>query len=147
MIITFIDYKINIIFLAILFITSYIISLFLVWINAIKIVQIKIKDLKNTFGYSINFQRIKVGLKFFGLQLSSIVIYSMGTLIVFTYLSSVDAAHYDVLNKVFLFGLSIFNIGIAVFWPEIAHHLENKSFCNKEVVSYYDIFVSTIFNS
>lgn len=128
MIVKFTNYQINIMFIAILFIMSYIISLSFVWINGMKIIDMKIIDLKNIFNYSINLQRIKVALKFFGLQVSSLILYSIGTLIVFTYLSSIDAAHYDVLNKVFIFGLSIFNIGIAVFWPEIAHHLENKDF-------------------
>ena len=145
-IVNFLDFKINLIFLALLFVISYVLSLFLVWINAMKIIQMKIQDYTSIFDYSIEFKRIKVGLKFFGLQLSSLVLYSIGTMIVFTYLNAINAAHYDVLNKIFIFGLSVFNIGIAVFWPEISHHLENKNFLSIRKLYFIMLGLSIVFS-
>jgi O-antigen/teichoic acid export membrane protein len=120
--------KVEPLHLSILFVSSYLLSITLIWINAKKTIEFNNISLSNILQQTINFSRIHIGLKFFGLQLSSLVLYSIGTVISFNYLGAVDAARFDVLNKVFIFGLSIFNIGIAVFWPEIAHNLQNNKF-------------------
>jgi len=126
--VNFFELKLEIVYLAILFVASYMLSTFLIWLSAMKIVEISWIDFKYISRSKLNFFRIKMGIKFFGLQLSSLVLYSMGTIIVFAYLNAISAAHFDVINKIFLAGLGVFNIGIAVFWPEISHNFEKKDF-------------------
>lgn len=128
LIINFCELKLEIINLAILFVGSYILSTFLIWLSAMRIIKITWIDFKEISETKLNFIRIQMGMKFFGLQLSSLVLYSIGTIIVFSNLNAISAAHFDVVNKIFLAGLGIFNIGIAVFWPEISHNLEKKDF-------------------
>ena len=128
LIINFCDIKLEIVDLAILFVLSYILSTFLVWLSAMRIIEITWIDFKKISSTKLDFIRIQIGLKFFGLQLSSLVLYSIGTIIVFSNLNAISAAHFDVVNKIFLAGLGIFNIGIAVFWPEISHSIEKKDF-------------------
>lgn len=138
--------NIDLIYLSILFVSSYFLSISLVWAFSIKAIQIKHINLKEVLEHSIDFKRIKIGLKFFGLQLSSLVLYSMGTLIVFTYLSATDAAHFDVLNRIFLFGLSIFGIGISVYWPEITHHLEKNNFIKIKKLYFIMLSLALVFS-
>ncbi len=128
LIIKFFNLKLEIVDLAILFVMSYILSTFLVWLSAMRIIEITWIDFKKISSTKLDFIRIQMGIKFFGLQLSSLVLYSIGTIIVFSNLNAISAAHFDVVNKIFLAGLGIFNIGIAVFWPEISHSLEKKDF-------------------
>ena len=145
LIINFFDLKLEIIDLAILFVASYILSTFLVWLSAMRIIEITWMDFKEILNTKLNFARIQVGMKFFGLQLSSLVLYSIGTIIVFSYLNATSAAHFDVVNKIFLAGLGIFNIGIAVFWPEISHNLEKKDFHKILKLYFIMIGLSVIF--
>jgi O-antigen/teichoic acid export membrane protein len=64
--------------------------------------------------------RLRVGLEFLVLQLSSLVLYGLGNVLVFDHLGASEAARYDVLNKVFQVGLSFYTIVIGVMWSEIA---------------------------
>lgn len=66
--------------------------------------------------------RLKIGLEFLVLQLSSLVLYSLGNTLVFKYLGASEVARYDVLNKVFQVGLGLYTIIIGVMWSEIAKH-------------------------
>jgi len=147
LVVNMLDIEMNLLYLAILFVSSYTLSMFLVWRYSIKILNVSYSNLKDIFNQSIHFARIKVGLKFFGLQVSSLVLYSLGTIIVFSYLDAIHAAHFDVLNKIFIFGLSIFNIGIAVFWPEITHHIEKKDFLKIKKLYLIMFLLTVIFSS
>lgn len=144
-IINFFDLKVDTFHLAILYVLSYVLSIFLIWISSMKIIKINWLDYRNIFNSKINFIRIKMGMKFFGLQLSSLVLYSIGTIVVFSNLNAISAAHFDVVNKIFLAGLGIFNIGIAVFWPEISHNLEMKNFHRIRKLYFIMIGLSMIF--
>lgn len=64
--------------------------------------------------------RLKVGLSFLVLQLSSLALYSLGNTIIYQSLGSAEVARYDVLNKIFQVGLSFFTIVIGVSWAEIS---------------------------
>jgi O-antigen/teichoic acid export membrane protein len=48
------------------------------------------------------------------------VLYSLGNLLVFHHLGAGEVARYDILNKVFQVGLSLYTIVIGVMWSEIA---------------------------
>lgn len=64
--------------------------------------------------------RLKIGISFLLLQLSAVVLYSIGNAIVYNGLGAVDAARYDVLNKIYQVGLGFYSILIGVMWSEIS---------------------------
>ena len=64
--------------------------------------------------------RLRVGLEFLVLQLSSLMLYSLGNMLVFRHLGPAEVARYDVVNKIFQVGLGLYTIVIGVMWSEIA---------------------------
>lgn len=66
---------------------------------------------------------IRVGGAFFLLQLTSLVLFNLGTYLAYTYFSAEAAARYDVLNKVFQIPMTLFNVVISIVWATIAQRL------------------------
>lgn len=129
LVIGFLDIRANMAEVAVVFVTLNIIAIFSVWQFSSKIIGLSvIRDMKKLFTGSIFFSRLKVGIRFFILQLSSLILYSVGTMLTIENTNSETAAYYDVVNKVYMFGLTLFNVGIAVFWTEISVSLERKDF-------------------
>ncbi|GAB56978.1 hypothetical protein GPUN_2864 [Glaciecola punicea ACAM 611] len=139
------DVSIGLILLAVSFVISYSISILLVASKAMKILNIRIYDFNKILKVEFDFIRIKLGLKFFGLQVSSLVLYSLGTIIVYSYLSSEHAAQFDIVNKIFVFGLSFFSIVIGAFWPEITTHRAASDFRSIRSLYFKMIGLSLIF--
>lgn len=71
--------------------------------------------------------RLKVALRFFVLQLSGIFLYSMGTVLTIENLTPAAAAQYDIINKIYMFGMTLFNVVVSVFWAEIVVLIESKA--------------------
>lgn len=76
----------------------------------------------------LNFENFKssktsllTGTRFFILQMSSLFLYSIGNILTYNNLTLKNVAQYDTVNKVFLIGMTIFNVIISVFWTEISH--------------------------
>lgn len=65
-------------------------------------------------------QRLQVGLSFLVLQVATLVLYSMGNVIIYSGLGAGEVARYDVLNKVFQVGMGLYGVVITVMWSEIA---------------------------
>ena len=87
-------------------------------------------NLRITFSEILNFSNLSlayslwgVGLRFISLQVSSVILFSLGTYLTYSYLSAVDAAKYDLLFKFFQLPLILFNIIISVYWVEIARSI------------------------
>jgi O-antigen/teichoic acid export membrane protein len=62
----------------------------------------------------------KLGIRFFIIQLSSLISFNLGNILIYNNFGASDVALYDVVNKVFVAALSVFNMAIAVMWPEIS---------------------------
>ncbi len=135
--------NIDLIMLSFLFVSSYLVSLSMVWYYSIKIIPINYFEFKNIIKKSIDSSRMRVGFKFFGMQISSLVLYSIGPILIYTKLDAIHAAHFSVINKLFIFGLGIFNIAIGAFWPEISNHLEKREF--KIIKKYYFFMLAITF--
>jgi O-antigen/teichoic acid export membrane protein len=60
------------------------------------------------------------GLRFFILQLASLLLYSVGNILTYDNLDLISVAKYDIINKVFILGITVFNIIISVYWVEIS---------------------------
>jgi O-antigen/teichoic acid export membrane protein len=66
-------------------------------------------------------ESLRVGGKFFLLQVSSLFLYSLGNIMTYSNLKLINVAQYDTVNKIFLLGMTLFNVVISVFWAEISH--------------------------
>lgn len=64
---------------------------------------------------------LMVGGRFFLLQISSLLLFSLGNIMTYNNLQLKDVAEFDTVNKVYLLGMTIFNVLISVFWSEISH--------------------------
>lgn len=81
----------------------------------------------NVFVELLNFSNLRlalplcgIGIRFILLQLSSVILFSLGTYLTYSNLSPEDAAKYDVLFKLYQVPLTFFNVIISVYWVEIA---------------------------
>lgn len=88
----------------------------------------------NIFRYIIDLSYLKlayplfgVGIKFIALQLSSIILFSMGTYLTYSNLSPEAAAEYDVLFKCYQIPLTLFNVVISIYWVEIARLISENN--------------------
>lgn len=129
-----------------LFTISYVASIIFIWWKASQIINIKLSDLRKLITAKLNISRIGVGIKFFVLQVASLVLYSVGTILVYDQLGPREAAHYDVVSKVFVLGLSLFNMVIAAFWPEITHHFSRDNFSGIQMLYLRMLFLSLLFS-
>ena len=75
----------------------------------------------------------KLGIRFFVIQLSSLVSFNLGNILIYNNFGASHVALYDIFNKVFVAALSVFNMSIAVMWPEISKAFAEKNIvkCNK----------------
>lgn len=131
---------------AVLFSVSYSFSIVVTWVKASKVLDLSLFDLKNLMSTKLNTSRIGVGAKFFILQVSSLILYSIGTVLVYDNLSAKDAAYYDVVSKVFVLGLSLFNMVISVFWPEITNCFSRGNFIGVKNLYLKMVFLSFVFS-
>jgi O-antigen/teichoic acid export membrane protein len=77
-------------------------------------------ELRNFGNLRLAFPLWGIGIRFILLQLSSVVLFSLGTYLTYSNLTPEDAAKYDVLFKFFQVPLTFFNVIISVYWVEIA---------------------------
>lgn len=62
---------------------------------------------------------MRVGAAFFLLQMTSLVLFNLGTYLSYASFSPAAAARYDILNKVYQIPLTLFNVVIVVAWSRI----------------------------
>jgi O-antigen/teichoic acid export membrane protein len=92
----------------------------IVFIFAAKYVKFKFRLLLDTGHLASSKKSLQTGLKFFVLQVSSLLLYSIGNILIYDHLSLHNVAQYDTINKVFALGITVFNIIITVYWAEIS---------------------------
>lgn len=63
---------------------------------------------------------LRIGGAFFLLQISSLVLFNLGTYLAYSYFSASAAARYDILNKIYQIPMTLFNVLIAIAWSSIA---------------------------
>lgn len=89
--------------------------------------------------YIVGQDSFKLGIKFFIIQLSSLVSFNLGNVLVYNHFGSSHVATYDIFNKVFVAALSIFNMSIAVMWPEISKAYTEYDF--KKCKKYHNLLI------
>jgi O-antigen/teichoic acid export membrane protein len=97
-----------------------VLALSVMFVFALRTLRVPVKRLLQGSLASLPKGRLRVGLEFLVLQLSSLVLYSLGNILVFRHLGANEVARYDVVNKIFQVGLSLYTIVIGVMWSEIA---------------------------
>lgn len=125
-ILTKLDFKNNIQVIALIFSFSNILLFIFSFIAANNFSKITFSDIFHITNIKESIPIIKIGLQFFILQISSIMIFNIGNFLNYSYLGGVSTATYDVANKLFLFYISLFNLVISVYWPEIANVIAIK---------------------
>jgi O-antigen/teichoic acid export membrane protein len=90
--------------------------------------NIAIPSLRELMTRPIIDQTLTTGLKFFILQISSLLLFSMGNYYVYSNLTPTDTTQYDTINKVYSLYMTFFNMIISVFWSEIVFQKTSRDF-------------------
>jgi O-antigen/teichoic acid export membrane protein len=69
---------------------------------------------------------MRIGAAFFILQMTSLVLFNLGTYLSYDYFSPAAAARYDILNKVYQIPLTLFNVVIVVAWSRITRDAQAR---------------------
>lgn len=70
---------------------------------------------------------MRTGGAFFVLQVTSLVLFNLGTYLTYSSFSPAAAAKYDILNKVYQIPLTLFNVVIVVAWSRISREASNRN--------------------
>jgi len=126
-------FEVNIYRLALIYSSLFVIANFTIICASLRGVGFRWKQIFNFQHFKSSRNSLLVGTRFFILQLSSLFLYSIGNILTYNNLSLKNVAQYDTVNKVFLIGMTIFNVIISVFWTEISHAkaLKDKSKLDK----------------
>lgn len=89
-----------------------------------------VSDIQESATEFFNFRNMRlafplcaIGIRFISLQLSGVILFSLGTYLTYSNLSSAEAAKYDILFKIFQIPLTFFNVVVSVYWVEIARSI------------------------
>ncbi|MDR6941175.1 lipopolysaccharide biosynthesis protein [Mucilaginibacter pocheonensis] len=126
-------FEVDIYKLAFFYSALYVIANFIIISISLKNLHFKLDQIFNFRHFIASKKSLLTGTKFFVLQVSSLFLYSMGNILTYSNLSLKNVAQYDTVNKVFLLGMTIFNVVISVFWTEVSHAkaLKDKVKLNK----------------
>lgn len=80
-------------------------------------------NIRTRFEYQLIKTRVQLGAKFLVLQISSLILYGIGNVIIYNKLGPVEVAEYDIVNKIFQTGLGIYSIVIATAWAKIGQSI------------------------
>ena len=110
----------NLLYIAIGFSAINCVTCFITVYMALNKSSIVLPSFKIIFKRPVFDDTIITGLKFFVLQICSLLLFSMGNYFVYSNLTPTDTANYDTINKIYSLSMAFFNIVIAVYWSEIA---------------------------
>jgi len=112
-----------------------------------------LREVKNYKHAKLAIPLWNVGLRFLILQLTSVVLFSLGTYLTYSNVSAEAAATYDILFKFYQVFLTIFNIILSVYWPSITQAIsENKKdalqkkFYELHTIAFAISFLSLLFS-
>jgi O-antigen/teichoic acid export membrane protein len=73
--------------------------------------------------FHLSLPLVGIGVRFIVLQLTNVILFSLGTYLVYSNLSAAEAGKFDILFKFYQVPLIAFSMIIAVFWTEIAREI------------------------
>lgn len=106
----------------------YLASIVLIFGLALKKLDLPFSKLFRLSIVTIPRGRLGIGIEFLVLQMSALMLYSIGNILIMEYLGPSEVARYDIVNKIFQVGLGLYSVVIGVMWPEItrAHAEQNE---------------------
>ena len=107
--------------IAIVYGLLYITTNFCIFYISLKFLEFNWKEIFDFSHFKSSKDSLIVGGRFFLLQISSLMLFSLGNLMTYDNLQLKDVAQFDTVNKIFLMGTAYFNLIIAIFWTEISH--------------------------
>lgn len=100
---------------------TYIVARSFIFFISLNHLKFKWKQLLNISNFKASKKSLLVGGRFFLLQISSLILFSIGNIMTYSNLGVDNVAQFDTINKLFLVGMTFFNLIISVFWSEISH--------------------------
>ncbi|MDQ0637091.1 O-antigen/teichoic acid export membrane protein [Pedobacter sp. W3I1] len=98
----------------------------MIMIYSLKGIGFKVKEIFNFKHIVASKESLKVGYRFFLLQVSSLFLFSLGNILTYDHLTLSNVAQFDTVNKIYLMGMTVFNVVISVYWAEISHAKATK---------------------
>jgi len=98
----------------------------LIMIYSLKGLRFNVKEIFNFKHIVASKESLKVGYRFFLLQVSSLFLFSLGNILTYDHLTLANVAQFDTVNKIYLMGMTVFNVVISVYWAEISHAKATK---------------------
>lgn len=119
---------------------------FLIMHKAKNYVSVKYVELIS-FGAMKNINDIILnGSKFFILQVSSLILFSMGNMVIYNNLNAIDVNVYDTINKIFLLMVTLFSNITSIFWTEISKSKAISDFIKLRHLWKKSIIITLIIN-
>ncbi|MBW8359992.1 MAG: hypothetical protein K0M63_09375 [Weeksellaceae bacterium] len=113
--------QLNIYKVAFIYGLLYVLINFSIFYISLSYLKFKWEELLNFSHFTSSKDSLLVGGRFFLLQLSTLMLFSLGNLMTYDNLQVKDVAQFDTINKIFLIGMTFFSVIIGVFWAEISH--------------------------
>ena len=110
----------NLLFLSFGFSIIQLVFRIVIFILGIKPIKIPFRSLLSIRCLVKSKESIKSGLQFLILQVTALVLFSLGNVLTYAHLDPKDVSTFDVINKILIFLISFFNIIITIFWTEIS---------------------------
>jgi O-antigen/teichoic acid export membrane protein len=99
----------------------YVLVNFCIFFISLKCLNFNWKELLIWNHFKSSKDSLLVGGRFFLLQVSSLLLFSIGNLMTYNNLQIKAVAQFDTVNKIYLMGMTIFNVLITIYWSEISH--------------------------
>lgn len=107
--------------IAVVYSLLYVLVNFSIFFISLKYLNFNWKELLLWNHFKSSKDSLLVGGRFFLLQVSSLLLFSLGNLMTYDNLQNIDVAQFDTVNKIYLMGMTIFNVLITIYWSEISH--------------------------
>lgn len=113
--------QLNIYKIGIIYGLLYVLVNFCMFIMSLRFLKFNLSKLLDFTHFKSSKDSLLVGGSFFLLQVSSLMLFSLGNLMTYANLRVKDVAQFDTVNKIFLIGMTFFSVIIGVFWAEVSH--------------------------
>lgn len=140
------EINVSILTLSVVWVSTIVIGNILIFYFANKEIGLKITQFFSFRNIKFSFDLIKVSVKFFTLQICSLFMFNLGNFLTLHYLGSDAVATYDTVNKIFLFAMSLFNMVIAVAWPEITKSINIGNINSAKNLFRYSFYLAVLFS-
>jgi O-antigen/teichoic acid export membrane protein len=114
-------FKVDLETLAYCYSISYVIANFIIIMLSLKAIKFEWREILHLPNFAASKKSLITGSKFFVLQVSSLFLFSLGNILTYNNLTLQNVAQYDTINKIYVVGITLFNVVITVLWTEISH--------------------------